>query len=100
MGHILHGSAKTTHAIRATIQRSCASNAALMVKGMTRCFLYLMCGPARPMPMLGADEGEARGNPSGLAATMYRAAQRSRTYVSNRDHQTRPNQTVAIRRGP
>ena len=29
MGQILHGSATTTHAIRAAIQRSCASNAAL-----------------------------------------------------------------------
>ena len=29
MGQILHGSAKTTHAVRALIQRSCASNAAL-----------------------------------------------------------------------
>lgn len=29
MGQILHGSATTTHAIRAAIQRSCALNAAL-----------------------------------------------------------------------
>lgn len=29
MGQILHGSATTTHTIRAAIQRSCASNAAL-----------------------------------------------------------------------
>ena len=29
MGQILHGSATTTHAVRAAIQRSCASNAAL-----------------------------------------------------------------------
>jgi len=29
MGQVLHGSATTTHAIRALIQRSCASNAAL-----------------------------------------------------------------------
>jgi hypothetical protein len=29
MGQILHGSATTTHAIRAAIQRSCASKAAL-----------------------------------------------------------------------
>ena len=29
MGQILHGSAKTTHAVRALIQRSNASNAAL-----------------------------------------------------------------------
>jgi transposase-like protein len=29
MGQVLHGSATTTHAIRAAIQRSCASNAVL-----------------------------------------------------------------------
>lgn len=28
---------------------------------------------------------------------MYQAAQRSRKYASNRDHQTRPSRTVAIR---
>jgi hypothetical protein len=49
---------------------------------------------------LGGIEDEARGNPSGLAATMYRAASESRIYVSNRDARTRPSQTVAIRRGP
>lgn len=47
---------------------------------------------------LGGDEEEAIGNPSGLAATIHRAASRSRKYVSNRDLETK--QTVAIRRGP
>ncbi|WP_367180571.1 transposase [uncultured Ruegeria sp.] len=46
------------------------------------------------------DEVEASGNPSGLAATSYRAALRSRIYISNRDLETRTKQTVAIRRGP
>jgi len=34
---------------------------------------------------LGANEEEASGNPSGLAATILRAAFRSRIYVSNRE---------------
>ena len=45
---------------------------------------------------LGVIEEEPRGNPSGLAAKIYRAAPRSRIYISNCDaepEQTRPLQT-------
>jgi tetratricopeptide (TPR) repeat protein len=39
---------------------------------------------------LGGNEVEACENPSGLAATKYRAASRSRIYVSSCDHQSDP----------
>jgi len=43
---------------------------------------------------------EARENPSGLAATKYRAASGSRIYVSSCDHWTWSRRPVAIGRGP
>ena len=46
---------------------------------------------------LGANEEEASGNPSGLAATILRAAFRSRIYVSNRE--TYPALTKALQKG-
>jgi len=46
---------------------------------------------------LGANEEEARGNPSGLAVTIFRAAFRSRIYVSNRE--TYPALTKALQKG-
>ena len=46
---------------------------------------------------LGANEEEASGNPSGLAATILRAAFRSRIYVSNRE--TYPALNKALQKG-
>jgi hypothetical protein len=46
---------------------------------------------------LGVNEEEASGNPSGLAATIFRAAFRSRIYVSNRE--TYPALTRALQKG-
>lgn len=46
---------------------------------------------------LGANEDEASENPSGLAATILRAAFRSRIYVSNRE--TYPALTKALQKG-
>ena len=46
---------------------------------------------------LGANEEEVSGNPSGLAATILRAAFRSRIYVSNRE--TYPALNKALQKG-
>lgn len=82
------------------IARDIAATAGRWKRDHPNRFSNLMCGLAEEIQCLRSNEEEACGNPSGLAATIYRAAQKSRIYVSNRDRQSRPKQTVTIRRGP
>lgn len=62
-------------------------------------FLKLMCGFAQQYRCLRNNEKEARRNPSGLAATIFRAARRIWIHVGYRDGPSRHKNAVPIKWG-